>query len=237
MGQCRSKIGGGKDSILCHVVRRSLLERIAGVRLVYERIGLPRALSFEYLNRQLVWHELSELLLFVLPLINVSRIKRFVTNNLPTIQRTSATDNSVFSALLPLAHRSSQFVYCIFLSSDSRPVPEIPRPSLMIWSEAVCRVSSCASVGFRRTSFGAHFESQMTCRDAAGTATAASDDAQQCRICQKAEIVVPFEALPCGHVFCYFCLRSHTLAEPGYQCPRCGETVKALRRYATALVD
>ena len=48
---------------------------------------MPRALSFEYLNRQLVWHELSELLLFLLPLINVSRVKGFIMANLPHIYR------------------------------------------------------------------------------------------------------------------------------------------------------
>jgi hypothetical protein len=44
---------------------------------------MPRALNFEYLNRQLVWHELSELLLFLLPLVNVTRIRAFVLENLP----------------------------------------------------------------------------------------------------------------------------------------------------------
>ena len=58
-----------------------------GARLVYNRVSMPRALSFEYLNRQLVWHELSELLLFVLPLINVTRLKGLVLRNLPSISR------------------------------------------------------------------------------------------------------------------------------------------------------
>lgn len=51
-------------------------------RLVYNRASMPKALNFEYLNRQLVWHELSELLLFLLPLVDVSRIKAFVTKSL-----------------------------------------------------------------------------------------------------------------------------------------------------------
>lgn len=52
---------------------------------MYSRASMARALSFEYLNRQLVWHELSELLLFVLPLINVARVKSFVMSHLPRI--------------------------------------------------------------------------------------------------------------------------------------------------------
>ena len=52
------------------------------MRLVYRQPAMARALSFEYLNRQLVWHELSELLLFLLPLINVAAVKRFVRKRL-----------------------------------------------------------------------------------------------------------------------------------------------------------
>ena len=56
------------------------------MRLVYQRVNMARAISFEYLNRQLVWHELSEVLLFLLPLINVGRLKRFVTHQLPQLK-------------------------------------------------------------------------------------------------------------------------------------------------------
>ncbi|KAK9804556.1 hypothetical protein WJX73_009687 [Symbiochloris irregularis] len=72
---------------------RSLLERVLSIRLVYTRASMARALSFEYLNRQLVWHELSELLLFALPLLNIQAIKRLVSQCLPprTLSRRPAT--------------------------------------------------------------------------------------------------------------------------------------------------
>ena len=65
--------------------RRSVLERLLRARLVYTRAAMARALSFEYLNRQLVWHELSELLLFLLPLVNVGRLKAAVMARLPRL--------------------------------------------------------------------------------------------------------------------------------------------------------
>ena len=34
---------------------RSVNERLLGARLVFQRASMARALSFEYLNRQLVW--------------------------------------------------------------------------------------------------------------------------------------------------------------------------------------
>ena len=69
----------------CFCIHRSLLERVLGARLVYAKGSMARALSFEYLNRQLVWHELSELLLFLLPLLNVARLKSMVLSYLPHI--------------------------------------------------------------------------------------------------------------------------------------------------------
>lgn len=65
---------------------RSLLERVLRARLVYQRANMARAISFEYLNRQLVWHELSELLLFMLPLINVTRLKKIIVNRWPSLR-------------------------------------------------------------------------------------------------------------------------------------------------------
>lgn len=67
------------------VLRRSLLERALSIRLVYQKASMARALSFEYLNRQLVWHELSQLLLLTLPLLNAAALKRFVLQRLPPL--------------------------------------------------------------------------------------------------------------------------------------------------------
>ncbi|MBA0695036.1 hypothetical protein Goari_005273, partial [Gossypium aridum] len=54
---------------------RNLIERALRARLVYESPNMNRAVSFEYLNRQLVWNEFSEMLLLLLPLLNSSTVK------------------------------------------------------------------------------------------------------------------------------------------------------------------
>lgn len=43
------------------------------------------------------------------------------------------------------------------------------------------------------------------------------------------EILNPFAALPCGHIFCYYCLRSRTEADRRFCCPQCGTRVEAVR--------
>jgi peroxin-2 len=47
----------------------SIWERAARARLVYAAPNTQRVVSFDYLNRQLVWQELSSLALFVLPIV------------------------------------------------------------------------------------------------------------------------------------------------------------------------
>ncbi|KAK9915274.1 hypothetical protein WJX75_006921 [Coccomyxa subellipsoidea] len=96
---------------------RSVLERLLGARLVYSKGSMARALSFEYLNRQLVWHELSELLLFLLPLINVGRIKALVMSHLPRISMPDA--DSVLSGSATTACAPA---HCLTLPTNARSV-------------------------------------------------------------------------------------------------------------------
>lgn len=63
-------------SFLVFLVRgryRTLLDRALRMRLAPAASHVSREVSFEYLNRQLVWHSLTEFLLFFLPLVGVNR--------------------------------------------------------------------------------------------------------------------------------------------------------------------
>jgi len=57
---------------------RTLLDRILRLRLAPPTSQVSREVSFEYLNRQLVWHAFTEFLLFVLPLVGISRWRRWL---------------------------------------------------------------------------------------------------------------------------------------------------------------
>ncbi|KAJ6963531.1 peroxisome biogenesis protein 2-like [Populus alba x Populus x berolinensis] len=58
---------------------RNLIERVLQARLVYGSPNMNRAVSFEYMNRQLVWNEFSEMLLLLLPLLNSTSIKKILS--------------------------------------------------------------------------------------------------------------------------------------------------------------
>lgn len=58
---------------------RTLTDRILRLRLVSPNSQTHREVSFEYLNRQLVWHAFTEFLLFLLPLVGITRWRRILS--------------------------------------------------------------------------------------------------------------------------------------------------------------
>ncbi|KAF2756246.1 hypothetical protein EJ05DRAFT_512776 [Pseudovirgaria hyperparasitica] len=58
---------------------RTLLDRVLRLRLTPTSHATSREVSFEYLNRQLVWHAFTEFLLFLLPLVGISRWRRILS--------------------------------------------------------------------------------------------------------------------------------------------------------------
>ena len=58
---------------------RTLTDRLLRLRLVSPSSQVRREVSFEYLNRQLVWHAFTEFLLFLLPLVGISRWRRWLS--------------------------------------------------------------------------------------------------------------------------------------------------------------
>ena len=99
---------------------RSLQERALCARLVTQKAVMGRALSFEYLNRQLVWHELSELMLFVLPLLRVSHLKRMLRTHLPSLAAVLQTPAATGATPCPPpdpGHVDERQVLCLRLIS------------------------------------------------------------------------------------------------------------------------
>ena len=75
---------------------RTLTDRILRLRLAPPTSQVSREVSFEYLNRQLVWHAFTEFLLFLLPLVGISQWRRWLSRGLrkakALIRSTSAED-------------------------------------------------------------------------------------------------------------------------------------------------
>ncbi|KAF3057424.1 Peroxisomal biogenesis factor 2 [Daldinia childiae] len=65
-------------AFLLHGRYRTILDRVLRMRLAPPTSQVSREVSFEYLNRQLVWHAFTEFLLFVLPLVGINRWRRWL---------------------------------------------------------------------------------------------------------------------------------------------------------------
>ena len=54
----------------------TLLHRILGIQQLYLKRQMVRHVGFEYMNRQLIWNGFTEFMLFIMPMVPVTRIAR-----------------------------------------------------------------------------------------------------------------------------------------------------------------
>ncbi|KAJ3293667.1 peroxisome assembly protein (Peroxin-2) [Blyttiomyces sp. JEL0837] len=54
---------------------RSLLDRMLRMRIVYRKREVARQVSYEFMNRQLVWHSFTEFLMFLIPVLNLPKLR------------------------------------------------------------------------------------------------------------------------------------------------------------------
>ncbi|CAD7698639.1 unnamed protein product [Ostreobium quekettii] len=134
---------------------RNALELALGMRCAYSDPVMTRTISWEVLNRQLVWHEVSELLLLVLPLLS------------------------------PQAGRQPQWAY---------------------WRRMMSRALSI------------------------GPSMGPSAPVPSCPACGTSSMLLPFQAVPCEHVYCYYCLGAHC-NKGEFDCLACGSRVLAMKRW------
>ena len=85
-------------AFLLHGRYRTLLDRILRMRLAPPTSQVSREVSFEYLNRQLVWHAFTEFLLFVLPLVKRQTLPSFQYPSAPRCRRSQSASFSSISS-------------------------------------------------------------------------------------------------------------------------------------------
>jgi len=126
----------------------SLIDRLLAIRLVYQFKTMSRQVSFEFMNRQLIWSSFSEFIMFLMPLVNLDKIKRF------------------FSRLLT-GNRQHRREYV---------------------------------------------------------------NENACPVCSASPLNTPFIAQPCGHRYCYYCLKTGMMVDKSFTCCSCGRPVISMSR-------
>jgi len=98
------------------------------MRLIFYRPLMDRRVNFEYMNRQLVWHEFTEFLLFILPLVNVDQLKSFISRKILRTRR-NTSQSSIPSDMCPICRSkpintpfqaSCGCVYCYYCLRSSK---------------------------------------------------------------------------------------------------------------------
>jgi peroxin-2 len=186
---------------------------------------MSRLISFEYLNRQLVWQELSEFLLFLLPLINVAKVKRFILKLLPRVPLVTAGGGAsdVGNSSSGLEGSSGQY-----------PVAAKEWSSSSGWQQQEYLQEQQDAEQQGPVSKQQQQETDLSSSSSSSMQRAADvlRPVGPCPICGSQEVLVPFVAYPCRHLFCYYCLRIHTEADQEFCCPVDGQRIEAMQRYA-----
>ncbi|XP_035511677.1 peroxisome biogenesis factor 2 isoform X2 [Morone saxatilis] len=120
-----------------------LAERIAGARAVFSKPNVVRDVTYQYMNRELLWHGFAEFLIFLLPLINTRKLKATVS-------------------------------------------------SIVFGGESAIGEGATEGQGVSK----------------------------ECGLCGEWPTMP--HTIGCRHVFCYYCIKSHSIAEACLTCPKCG---------------
>ncbi|KIW09085.1 uncharacterized protein PV09_00031 [Verruconis gallopava] len=183
---------------------RTILDRILRLRLVPTTAHTSREVSFEYLNRQLVWHAFTEFLLFLLPLVGVSRWRRILSR--------------AWRRVIASFKRS-------FGSSAEDDEDAIPKGELGFLPERTCAI--CYSD--QNPIVGAGSEADILAATTGGGVIGSA----------QTDITNAYEAVPCGHIYCFVCLAQKIEAEEGegWTCLRCGEIVKECKPWNGDVIE
>lgn len=180
---------------------RTITDRILRMRLVPASNQTSREVSFEYLNRQLVWHAFTEFLLFLLPLVGISRWRRWIAR----------------------AWKKTKMYVTKLRTCEDDEDEDVKGGELAFLPERTCAI--CYS---DQNPAGGNTEQEIV---AGGGNSGIIGSAMT-------DITNPYEADPCGCVYCFVCLAQKIEAEEGegWLCLRCGATVKECRPWSGDVV-
>ncbi|KAI9759135.1 MAG: peroxisome assembly protein (Peroxin-2) [Chaenotheca gracillima] len=174
---------------------RTVLDRILRLRLAPPTNQVSREVSFEYLNRQLVWHAFTEFLLFVLPLVGIGRWRRWLSR--------------AWRKAKSLTH----------ITKDDSSEDGEPKGELAFLPERTCAIC------YQDLNPGTTSENEILAASGASGGVIGS---------AQTDVTNPYEAVPCGCIYCFVCLAQRLEAEEGegWVCLRCGEVVKECQPWA-----
>ena len=191
---------------------RTLTDRLLRLRLVPASHSTSREVSFEYLNRQLVWHAFTEFLLFLLPLVGISRWRRIL----------SRAFRNAKASLLALLGKSPT-------SSSNSHDADADDARAQAGDLAFLPPRTCA-ICYRDQNPSSGSEADILAASAGGGGVVGS---------AATDITNAYEGVPCGCVYCFACIAQRVANEEGegWTCLRCGDVIKECRPWGGDVLE
>ncbi|KAJ6598917.1 peroxisomal biogenesis factor 2 [Mycena vulgaris] len=197
---------------------RTVADRLLNMSLVPSRRLVKRDVSYEFMNRQMVWHAFTEFLIFLLPLVSARSIRRRIARIASLVTPTSI---------------SSLFQPSRLSGSKSGPVRgkywSLPQDQCAICAENASFSLNLAEPANAFTSLAAPASANASSPERTTPGTDTEPPLHP--------INTPYLA-SCGDVYCYHCIAERMMRaadeEEGqkWECLRCGQRVESANRLA-----
>jgi len=216
---------------------RTTIDRLLRLSLVPARRLARREVSYEFMNRQMVWHAFTEFLLFLLPLINTRALRRRLSNILSSLPSPSTILPSPIRSLAGLAAPTNQ--------------TEMQSRKGKYWALSLDQCAICAeNTSTDMSDPASALESRVSIPTYSTAATSSADAGSNTP--SVVEVSGSEDAPPaypihnpyitsCGHVYCYYCISERMMRAADertgvgaggrqWECLRCAEGVTGADR-------
>jgi len=190
------------------------------MRLVPSRGQVKRDVSYEFMNRQMVWHAFTEFLLFLLPLLHARSVRRRIHKFL------SYLNPSNILSLVP-----SPVTKHLGLASTLKGSTSTSKKRGKFWSLPVDQCAICAE----NASFNLNISEPANIFTTLAPLTTTAEESELEPPAYP--IYIPYVA-SCGDIYCYGCIAERLMRaaddldkESGWECLRCREEVTSAERY------
>ena len=208
---------------------RTITDRILGLKLVPSRTLLNRNVSYEFMNRQMVWHAFTvrlrsalfnvqprvihlffqEFLLFLLPILNTRSLRRRVVQTISNLKWTN---------IIPASLRSKPSLEHLDTSAKRGRYYLLPENEC-----AICAEDASMDLSLLREPKGPLQNSSILDQ------TSGPQEEQTSLSVPSYPINTPYKT-SCGHVYCYVCISNRILravdeGDKYWECLRCDERI------------
>ncbi|KAF9569335.1 hypothetical protein CPC08DRAFT_739223 [Agrocybe pediades] len=209
---------------------RTLADRLLRMSLVPSRRLVKRDVSYEFMNRQMVWHAFTEFLLFLLPLISARTIRRRFYR--------------IASYLTPATLSSYPFIRN-YLKLKPNAVAEKGSSTQSkrgkYWSLPQDQCAIC--VENAKFNLNVSEPTNLFTTLAANSLQSGEQSDSKNSEPPAYPIYNPYQT-SCGHVYCYHCIAERMIRtadeaddDLGWECLRCGDYVKETHRFTVEVVE